>query len=263
MATVVGLCLGKLESATNLSGEPYLDERARSVGAHGVIEIMESENVAPGLKFLVFYPQNSPKGYLKTTVGELVEGDRTLEITTEHSVYRFVECDAPKFEEMSNYRVEKFGDSIQIFVPIPNDEIALQISSGNVELLAKIVELALKDVPVEMYDKEVNYEVTMRTTVTGVMIGLRSIGSEQEALVFESYKELAQFARAVSESLPSKVYTDGSNYFLLLEEGCEKIEHLIVEFGCERFSKPLLESFCDEHYECCIDENAIEKLMEI
>ena len=105
-------------------------------------------------------------------------------------------------------------------------------------------------------------------------------GSEEEAadekisnriFLFDSLEILGSFCRNVScETVHSRLYKKaGEGYLLVLEkeEGKEKYFHSVCELAMEYSSRwdmaDAREAFLEEHAECMIEEEAIQKLAEL
>lgn len=88
---------------------------------------------------------------------------------------------------------------------------------------------------------------------------------------FDSLEDLGGFCRSVQdETVHSRLYREErKGYFLILEkeEGKEKYYNsvcdLAMEFASDWYEADAMEAFLEEHIECMIKENAIQKLAKL
>ena len=90
MAKLIEKYNAEYVSVKKLDGSEYsnLDFRAWSVGFTGEMSLMESEDKAPGKKFIRFQ-YGGINEYITTSYGELEENDDILILRTKNSIYEF------------------------------------------------------------------------------------------------------------------------------------------------------------------------------
>lgn len=94
MARLIQLTYGYVESVCSADGKPYQssDFRSQYYDTPGLIIVFQSEYKNPGKCFAYFFPfeQNDMmQRYLRTSLGNLKQGEKDMTVSTNNSIYKF------------------------------------------------------------------------------------------------------------------------------------------------------------------------------
>lgn len=94
MAKLVNVTYGYVEAVSTADGNQYPSDDFRSnyYDVPGMIVVYESIRKAPGKCFAYFFPfeqDDLMQRYLRTSLGELVQDDKIMTVSTKNSIYKF------------------------------------------------------------------------------------------------------------------------------------------------------------------------------
>lgn len=89
MAKIISEYIGMIVSITKKDASEYEPENWRMdhIGIPGTVTVLESENQAPGKRFVYFCDVTG--AYIRTGAGDILKNEKYILLTTSNSIYTF------------------------------------------------------------------------------------------------------------------------------------------------------------------------------